>query len=208
MKAYNLNAISHQLSFGELVAIPLGEEGRGRSLTLIPCPEGIGNGEEVSLAETRSGKPRVNRATTPSQGWVARLSYLCGYRRGNSGNLRTTDPQNVTVLATGQWAWGAAGRVGSGTDYLLKIGPGITRFRIRRSGHGDPYFLVFTDEEVFTLERSEVDAFVDAFGIDMPSEYVRCPKEHDPDRKTCWDCGIYDDTIDYGVIVNPEYVSL
>lgn len=54
MKQFNLKPIVANLSFGDLNVISLGEEGRGRKLTLVPMASNITSEDYVEIAQRQA----------------------------------------------------------------------------------------------------------------------------------------------------------
>jgi hypothetical protein len=163
MKTYNLDpnivTIGKEISFP---AISLGEQGRGRLLTHVPCPETF---VYVEPGETRSGKPRLNKSES-SLDWIARVNTCGGYKRGANGKVYAPPGARVKVLALGTGAFGAAGRVGGWDDVLLII-PDNTIIRVKPS-RGDAYLLWFpTAGEVLKMGYSEAELAAEHLGFEL-----------------------------------------
>lgn len=173
MKAYNLNTVQHTASFGVVDVIGLGEEGRGRKLTLVNCPKGIGDREDVTLFAPKVGKPKITLGRDNSPCWLMRLSTEGAYIRGANGNVRVLKGQEdrVSVVARGQGAFGDAGRTGTWDDLLVQVAP-ETVLRVKPS-RGDAYFLNVTELEVLKISVSEVEIYDRAeIPLDVES-YIR-----------------------------------
>jgi hypothetical protein len=99
--------------------VHIGEPGRGRQLTVVPLPQGTkASNERVTFIPT-SGESEV----------VVAIRDQSGYRGGWAADF----PEEVTVIAEGFCAQGAAGRMGGGPEYLIR-GPVGSTFTIRRKG--------------------------------------------------------------------------
>jgi hypothetical protein len=166
MKAYNLIPKDVQMSFGTLSVLTLGETGRGRKMTYVPCERRFEDGEPVALSTTRAGKPKIV-AGTDCTGWLARISTEGPYIRGAYGHIRALDPELVRVVAFGYGAFGIAGRVGQWYDYLLQLQPGAV-LRVKPSRR-DAYFLHATPDRIVRLEREEALVY-DGADIPIPGE--------------------------------------
>lgn len=159
MKAYNLNAVTHTASFGEVECIKLGEDGRGRKLSLANCPKGIKDGELVSLSLPKVGKPSIKLGGENDGTWLMRISSEGSYVRGANGNIRVLNAHkdNVKVVARGQGAFGAAGNTGTWDDLLLEAKEN-TVLRVKPS-RGDAYYLHILEDKVLTLPLSDLDVY-------------------------------------------------
>jgi len=159
MKAYNI--VPGKVIVAENVeisAIILGEAGRGRVRTIVPCPASF-LGLKPGLS--RAGKPRLDADSSNSNsGWVARISTEGAYIRGANGNVSAHPlcAQRVTVIARGQGAFGDAGRIGTWDDLILAIeGDAEALLRIKPS-RGDAYLLWFRSNGVAKVSYTEADA--------------------------------------------------
>ena len=160
MKAYNLISREHDFTFGTMPAIALGERGRGRRLVFVPCPLEIQDGELVSIAKSRTNRPKVVRGGD-TEGWLARVSTEGAYIRGAWGIAYAPKGTQVEVVAKGYGAFGLAGRVGTWFDYLLKI-PDDTLIKVKPS-RGPHYFLWFPKTgQPRRIEEDEIDIFLEA----------------------------------------------
>lgn len=169
-RAYNLATGEFQMSFGTLRAIALGEKGRGRMLTYVPCEGDFPDGACVALATTRTGKPKVIAGQPgDAAGWLARISTEGPYIRGAYGHVRALNPELVRVVAYGYGAFGDAGRCGQWYDYLLVLRPGAI-LRVKPS-RGDAYFLHATPDKLVRLEREEALVYEGA-NVPIPGEDV------------------------------------
>ena len=172
MKAYNLVPKDVQMSFGTISVLTLGETGRGRKMTYIPCERKFDDGEPVALSTTRAGKPKIIAGHGgDAAGWLARISTEGPYIRGAYGHIRARaqDRALVQVVAHGLGAFGDAGRVGQWYDYLLALRPGAV-LRVKPS-RGDAYFLHVTPDKIVRLEREEAPVYEGA-NVPIPGEDV------------------------------------
>ena len=159
MKAYNLVPKSVQMSFGTLNTLVLGEAGRGRKMTYVPCERRFEDGEPVALSTTRAGKPKIiaGQPGSDATGWLARVSTEGSYLRGAYGHVRALDPALVRVVAYGYGAFGDAGRVGRWYDYLLALQPGAVLQVKPTRGHA--YFLHVKPDQIVRLEQEEASVY-------------------------------------------------
>jgi len=167
MRVYNLYPRKKEFSFGSLPVVEVGEEGRGRKLVYIPCPEKISPDSHYEVGTTRSLRPKIVKAKTPSSGWIAKLSGEGVYTRGTYGTVYVPRQyaSQVKVLAHGWGAYGAAGRIGEYHEFIVEIkSPFPVIFRVRPAGgrHKLPcYWLVFDEETVTKVTDEEYDLLVD-----------------------------------------------
>jgi len=165
MKAFNLYPKEVQMSFGKLSTLMLGEVGRGRKMTYVPCERRFEDGEPVALSTTRSGRPKIiaGQPGSDATGWLARISTEGPYIRGAYGHVRALDPALVHVVAYGYGAFGDAGRIGRWYDYLLALQPGaVLRVKPTRE---EPYFLHVTVDQIVRLEQEEASVYD---GVEIP----------------------------------------
>lgn len=79
MKRWNINPKKRKFSWGDMDVITLGEEGRGRKLTLIPY-HAKDDAEYLDIGKTRSGKIKIVEGDWHDECWVAVLrmgKYKC-----------------------------------------------------------------------------------------------------------------------------------
>jgi len=172
MRAFNLKSTVLTLPFGELEAIGLGEKGRGRNYTLIPCPVGIDKENNIEIGISKTGKPKIVRSSTPTTGWVARINTEGCYTRGTSGRAYKVKDDPVEVIAIGNGAYGDAGRIGEWKDYVLKI-PCNTAIRVLPSGGRSKvpsYYLYFGETKVTRMDKEEFYLFVDQNNLAIDQE--------------------------------------
>ena len=151
MKLWNIEPLKIKLSFGEIDAIVLGEEGRGRKRALVPIN-------------------KINKIINAQ--WVVRLSAEGTYTRGTYGTVYvlTEDREKIKIIDFGIGAYGDAGRIGSWNDFMVSIEETPVRFLMRPSGgpaKRERYWIVF-DKEVYTVKPTEIDIFKETIGIDIP----------------------------------------
>ena len=167
MRAYNLIPKEVEFSFGTLSVLTLGEAGRGRKLTYVPCERRFEDGEPVELIASRAGKPKIVAGTDCSGGWIARISTEGSYMRGAYGHVRVRaqDRALASVVALGYGAFGNAGRVGVWGDYLLTIQPGVV-LKVKPTRR-PAYFLHVMPDQIVRLEKEEATVYD---GADIPVE--------------------------------------
>lgn len=106
--------------FGE---IKLGESGRGRSLVVINIIDDGGENYAVF------GNELLKTTLPKSKSCLVRVNTTDSYQRGRRYDL--LDAENCEqIIASGHFAFGDAGRVGGGEDYLIEAVPG-TAFTLR-----------------------------------------------------------------------------
>ena len=150
MKLWNIETCKVSTGFGEIDAVLLGEEGRGRKKALVP----------------------ITKIMKINAQWVARISSEGTYTRGTYGTVYVLveDKDKVNVLSYGYGAYGDAGRIGSWNDFLVSLEETPVRFLVRPSGGPDKrerYWLVFKDK-VYTVKQEETSIFTETTGIDIP----------------------------------------
>jgi len=151
MKLWNIEPNKVSTGFGEIDAVVLGEEGRGRKRALVPMTKIENNDAE----------------------WVARLSAEGTYTRGTYGTVYVLveDREKIKIIDFGVGAYGDAGRIGSWNDFLVSIEETPVRFLMRPSGGPGKrkrYWLVFTKDKVYTVKQEETSIFTETTGIDIP----------------------------------------
>lgn len=158
----------------EIPAIVIGEEGRGRSLGVVPV-EGAAPGDTIDAAVigvTRSGAPKF---TAVGLGGASGTECLVvfrtpiGFRGGNNHTGDRVDmdakPEDLkfhpfpgTPLVQGTIAQGDAGRMGSGQQMVARIPAGVV-FRTSYSGrlYGSPsaHYYVFRDGHILAATAVE-----------------------------------------------------
>jgi hypothetical protein len=118
-------------------AVHVGEEGRGRMLTLFPLPEGS------IVNQVGSGEPRLLfDISGPNTAVLILIQDHSGYRGGWSLEFRGSGGGWLPV-ADGRCAQGIAGAMGGGPEYL-GVFAGGGELVIRRNGrlYGEPQTLV------------------------------------------------------------------
>ena len=74
MKLWNIEPLKNKLSFGEIDAVVLGEEGRARKKVIIPfqAKKDI-DSNRYNIGYTRNQYPKIIEGES-SDGWIAKLS--------------------------------------------------------------------------------------------------------------------------------------
>jgi hypothetical protein len=145
----------------------LGETGRGRLQTIVPCP----STPFVEPGLSKSGKFRLNKAINTPNYWIAAISTKGEYIRGGRGYVYKTPNSKVELLTYGKGATGAAGRTGSWIHPLLKVPFGeVIRVKPMRL---EAYFLQFKENKVIRISYNEASA-LDA--MDLFNLYNSAPK--------------------------------
>ncbi len=113
-----------KFDWGTLIYVSAGEEGRGRKELRLPIPKGIEIKQgmnHLTIGQTKSGLPRIN--TYSDDGMFALLSSEGGYTRRGDGffKMEEEELQNISILAKGNGADGAAGRIGDWDVVLLEL---------------------------------------------------------------------------------------
>lgn len=109
-----------------VASITIGERGRGRNERIIPI---IGEGPEVRAKKTDEGGVVLVRGNwDESDGRCLTVINTCGaYLRYKHYGIE--EAEGVQTIASGNFAFGSAGRVGSGEEILAICSPGAT-FRL------------------------------------------------------------------------------
>ena len=100
----------------------LGESGRGRTLTIINIVDDGGGNYAVF------GNELLKTDLPKSENCLVRVNTTGSYQRDRRYDL--IDAEKCKVVASGYFAFGDAGRVGGGKDYLIEAVPG-TAFTLR-----------------------------------------------------------------------------
>ena len=161
------------MSFGSLLALTAGEEGRGRQKMIIPVkaaaakPGEILDGGSVSIGTTTTGRPCVVAGDT---GRWAILSSEGGYTRRGDGWFKYDDSK-FKMLSEGNGADGLAGRIGSWKVGLFELPTTTGYLRIRLSGgmRGSE-LLVVEGPLIKVIKEDEIDAFFEGMSRGIPEE--------------------------------------
>ena len=155
MKTYNIMPWVIQMGTREITAVVLGEVGRGRRKTIVPCP--CPEREPFLRPDTtRSGRTCLTRDSSEASncGWIARICTYGGYKRDAYGYVATYPESTIKVIAAGWGAFGGAGRVGRWRDYVLEV-PDHEFLKVKETGRR-AYLLHFTPEGVTRYNQEEV----------------------------------------------------
>jgi len=104
--------------------IHLGEAARGRILKKCLCPPDLTEGELVTVGETKSGTPRLFRSDNTKKepsGIITAIDTRNGYIRGARGTFKFINHLPGYNIATGQFAYGDAGRIGTAAHSLVSL---------------------------------------------------------------------------------------
>lgn len=178
MKQFNLKPEMRTLSFGELMVIALGERGRNRYETLIPYQDDLSETDSAIAVPTRTGRRRIVRGHG-NEGWLARIKTDGVYRRGSHGcvYVHRDDALKVKVLATGQGAYGEAGRLGTWYDYLLEL-EDFVLLKVQYFG-GYINYMYFTPARVFVIEQEEIYIFLEDKDYELTEDcFEKLPAVH------------------------------
>jgi hypothetical protein len=129
MKVYTRN--------GDLQSFPfaLGEKGRGRTFEEVRLDKrNPPTGDDVGYTTFTAGGRQHCVLTAPrgQRGLLLRVDTEGCYTKGSCGSCSVI-AGDATVLASGSWAYGIAGRCGSGSDRLYHV-PDAAIFSVRISG--------------------------------------------------------------------------
>jgi hypothetical protein len=169
-----IKAQTAQMSWGQLHFIQLGEEGRGRKLLRLPCPDGfvlehssVQHG--YSIGATKSGAPRINRGEDGKLYMI--LDSSGGYTRRGDGMIYSADPSKVSGIAKGWGADGDAGRIGQWSAGVIEARAGAI-IRVRIAG-GQPSELFYVRQDlsiVYAKGFDDAKHMADAEGFELPSK--------------------------------------
>ena len=135
-------------------ALTLGENGPGRTIVNVACPETF---THLEVGKTKQGKPSLNTSSNP-KGWLARVSTEGDYIRGACGNISTSPEvaDKIRVIARGKGAFGLAGNTGTWDDLLLETK--LEEFTLRvKPSRGDAYLLLFKEGKVSRVTYEEAE---------------------------------------------------
>jgi len=141
MKTFNIQPRPVKIGEIEISAVVLGEKGRGRTQTIVPCPEN----DLLEPGLSKTNRPRLNPSSS-NAGWLSRISTEGSYVRGANGNVSAPPSLAgmVQVVAKGNGAFGDAGRIGTWVDLILATH--LESFHIRvKPSRGDAYILLFQE---------------------------------------------------------------
>lgn len=154
----------------EIPVLKVGERGVGRALGVIPVVLLPRKQEDRDITiyaaalDYSRGRLRLIEAQAPNDNSHAIVVFRTGigYRGGN----RHEFPQGCQTLARGVIAQGAAGRMGSGEQYIVLL-PKNARVLVKRSGrlYGSPpaHYVWFDGQKmhVATPDEAELLALID-----------------------------------------------
>lgn len=177
----NLSTVELEREWGILEQIIVGESGRGRSFISLPTPKGLeglkkGLHEDFSIGATKTGRPRIIRSNDPEKLYMI-LSAEGGYTRRGDGTIWVPkeDLPKYHILAKGNGADGAAGRIGFWECAILEapIDQGVVRVRTSGAGYGTPAdYYVIHERAVYHAEGEEdLEQCVEALNIDIPTRF-------------------------------------
>lgn len=117
--------------------IAVGERGRGRAQTLVPVPEGALTTNEYQ--RQWNGETQIQVTITDVPGPAGGALVLVKDQSGYRGHWEMVDGQEISILAEGRAAQGAAGAMGGGPEFLMLMQAG-QYFVADRYGrlYGDP----------------------------------------------------------------------
>lgn len=154
MKVYNINSQSVKIADFSIHAVVIGENGRGRKIVNVACPETF---EFLEPGVTKQDKPRLNKSDS-SKGWIAKISSEGAYIRGANGNISVSSEfhSKITLLVKANGAFGDAGRTGTWDDIIISTE--LEDFWIRvKPSRGDAHILLFKDSKVSKVSYEEAD---------------------------------------------------
>jgi len=163
MKLYNIRPVCKEFSWGEMLCLALGEEGRGRKRVIIPFHASYDeDATDYEIGQTRKGAPKIIRTGKSSEGWIARIDTYSTYTRNTRGEYEIISG-NIEEIAIGYGAFGIAGRIGSWTDALVVIKPPFPAIvKVYPSGGRHkvlPYYIVFWESRVDQVNEDEWEVY-------------------------------------------------
>ncbi len=179
-KAFTI--VKRTYTWGSLLGVELGSQGRGRHQEFIPVPvqypEGhvlTGMQNDLEIGTTKSGRPKIVQTQTETDDIYIVFDSYGGYTRRGDGHLTIFEfrdglwqhlKQNLLVEANG--ADGDAGRIGTWQCGIVKYDPDLL-YRVRLSGgfeQGDRSFILETQDQgqlvLSHASKEEVYAACDA----------------------------------------------
>ena len=185
--AFNIEPKLMSFNWGTMHCLVLGEQGRGRRQTIVPCAEKCGF--FVELAPTKTGRVKIVQSTAPKgtsvpSDWLARISTEGVYTRNSEGWVGVLDPKTVKLVACGHGASGEAGRLGTWADVLITVQDNALLRVKPEGGYKLPaYFLHFTRKGV--IKYSSLEQLLVALDMNesMPTlsvEQIRFLQEDEP----------------------------
>lgn len=169
-----------EMEWGTLHRISLGEEGRGRKLITLPCPQDIeqiekGLHDDLTVQQTKTGRPRINHKRDENLYMI--LSAAGGYTRRGNGTIQVQNGKqgDYKILARGNGADGAAGWVGYWDCMVLQapLSNAVIRVRTSGSGYGTPSDIYIIHEAaVYHCTPETVEELCETLGIDIPEGIV------------------------------------
>lgn len=185
-----------------IAAITIGEQGRGRSLGVLPV-KGAAPGDVITSATvstTRSGRPCLIASPSPTDDdsdhaiVIMRTEYgfrgSCGHSGDFAGIKQTDRPWQPwvpvyddppgQVLAKGIVAQGGAGRMASG-EQIIAVVPAGKVFRAWRTGrlYGAPqaHYYVYDGETVLTATWEERELLPDDHPLALSQDQIAALEE-------------------------------
>jgi len=156
-----------KFSFGTMPIVEMGEYGRGRELIVIPSTIDIERGwNAATIRLSRSGKPKIDEQS--NAGRFLLISTKGGYTRRGDGYMLSM-PHDLNVLAVGNGADGAAGRIGYWRAYVAEImNPNPFWVHIRYGGRNAKSWIRVTLENIIEIPEHEIELYCDQNNLDVP----------------------------------------
>lgn len=149
-----------QKDWGVLNRVALGEEGRGRKLLSLPCPEDLeslncGMAQNLAIVLSKTGRPCIKyRAASPL---CLLISTEGGYTRRGDGVIEVPAAQHhdaFTILGEGNGADGDAGRIGTWKCMALQVNSSDCWLKLWLGGYNygyEPRYLHIVHNSIVTL---------------------------------------------------------
>jgi len=134
MKFYNIERPGRKAKRISPDSLFLGERGRGRMFTKVNIIED--GGDEFSVFGSELLK--TTDSIEPSNHCLIRVNTCGSYQRGRRYDLVNAEKCD-DIVANGYFAFGGAGRVGGGEDYLIHAVPGTAFTLVGKYGQETRY---------------------------------------------------------------------
>lgn len=190
----NFLPVEVELDFGKITQIQAGERGRGRKLIALSCPSDTklkaGINSEYTIGITKSGKPRINKASKEDNEAYFLLSSQGDYTRRGNGIIYLDEnlikQKTTEIMAIGNGADGDAGRIGFWQTALLKIDineNGCIAIKPGGSGYGLPMeYIVINNGNIYRTTEEHLRDLCDELDIDCPEIF----KNDQPTLEKFW----------------------
>lgn len=173
----NIKIKKKQFSFGEMLAIELGEKGRNRYIWSVPVeatPEQVQNGQiDVEKTNNENWKIVPDVKEIP-RGYLYYFDTFSGYEKGSIGTIAVMeqDLQRISVIGVGKKAAGKAGLAAQNYDFLLSIPFGTFIKVIQTGKFQKPIYKHFGINGVTDLGYDNLSLFCKNMGEEIPKDFI------------------------------------